>query len=178
MNPHVGETHRHYAALPLGAKQLRPLDQALNDSRIEVFAESLTYERLRSLVEQKAKEANDEIIAARRVIAAAIEDRAKLGDEVLLGRLDTRLDFVQRYQASYEKLRTQVEAALSNHDEARFRDLLVELDQARDILNAESEAVRREMLRLLDEAMRDTIAEQNRSVRYGIMARICRDARN
>jgi adenylate cyclase len=126
-------------------------------------------ERLRSLVEQKAKEANDEIIAARRVIAAAIEDRAKLGDEVLLGRLDTRLDFVQRYQASYEKLRTQVEAALSNHDETRFRDLLVELDQARDILNAESEAVRREMLRLLDEAMRDTIAEQNRSVRYGIM---------
>ena len=89
-------------------------------------------ERLRSLVEQKAKETNDEILAARRVITAAIEDRAKLGDEVLLGRLDTRLDFVQRYQASYEKLRTQVEAALSNHDEARFRDLLVELDQARD----------------------------------------------
>lgn len=124
---------------------------------------------MRSLVEQKAKEANDEVLAARKIIAAAIEDRAKFGDEVLLGRLDTRLDFVQRYQASYDKLRSQVESALSNHDEARFRNLLVSLDQARDILNAESEGVRREMLRLLDEAVRDTIAEQNYSVRYGIM---------
>src|SRR5206468_12827844 len=125
--------------------------------------------RLRSLVEQKAKEADDEIRAARRAIAKAIEDRASFGDEVLLGRLDTRLGFVQRYHASYEKVRSQVEGALSNHDEARFRDILVSLDQARDTLNAESEAVRREMLGLLDQAMRDAITEQSRSVRYGII---------
>ena len=161
-----------YAAL--ARAHIRSLEQSAYLRRwalasIKSPSDQAEVERLRSFVEQKGKEANDEVLAARRVVAAAIEDRAKLGDEVLLGRLDTRLDFVQRYQASYDKLRKQVESALSNHDEARFRDLLVSLDQARDTLNAESEAVRREMLRLLDEAMRDTIAEQERSVRYGIM---------
>ena len=125
--------------------------------------------RLRSLVEQKTKEADNEVLAARKAIAKAVEDRASFGDEVLLGRLDTRLEFLQRYNATYDAVRSQVESALSNHDETRFRDIVASLDQARDTLNTESEAVRREMLGLLDKAMRDTIAEQNRSVRYGII---------
>ena len=125
--------------------------------------------RLRPLVEQKAKEADDEIFSARKAISRGIEDSARFGDEVLLGRLDTRLEFLQRHHASYEKLRGQVEDALSNRDEDRFGDLLGSLDHARDTLNAESEEVRREMLGLLDQAMRDTIAEQNRSVRYGVI---------
>jgi class 3 adenylate cyclase len=161
-----------YAAL--ARAHIRSLEQSAYLRRLALVSfkspiDRAEVARLRSLVEQKAKEANDEVLAARRVIATAIENRAKFGDEVLLGRLDTRLEFLQRYQVSYEKLRSQVEAALSNHDEAQFRDLLVSLDHARDTLNAESEAVRREMLGLLDEAMRDTIAEQNRSVRYGII---------
>jgi class 3 adenylate cyclase len=161
-----------YAAL--ARAHIRSLEQSAYLRRLALVSfkspiDRAEVARLRSLVEQKAKEANDEVLAARRVIATAIEDRAKFGDEVLLGRLDTRLEFLQRYQVSYEKLRSQVEAALSNHDEAQFRDLLVSLDHARDTLNAESEAVRREMLGRLDEAMRDTIAEQNRSVRYGII---------
>jgi class 3 adenylate cyclase len=161
-----------YAAL--ARAHIRSLEQSAYLRRLALVSfkspvDRAEVARLRSLVEQKAKEANDEILAARRIIATAIENRAKFGDEVLLGRLDTRLEFLQRYQVSYEKLRSQVEAALSNHDEAQFRDLLVSLDHARDTLNAESEAVRREMLGRLDEAMRDTIAEQNRSVRYGII---------
>jgi class 3 adenylate cyclase len=161
-----------YAAL--ARAHIRSLEQSAYLRRLALVSfkspiDRAEVARLRSLVEQKAKEANDEVLAARRVIATAIEDRAKFGDEVLLGRLDTRLEFLQRYQVSYEKLRSQVEAALSNHVEAQFRDLLVSLDHARDTLNAESEAVRREMLGRLDEAMRDTIAEQNRSVRYGII---------
>ena len=161
-----------YAAL--ARAHIRSLEQSAYLRRLAIVSfkspvDRAEVARLRSLVEQKAKEANDEVLAARRVIATAIEDRARFGDEVLLGRLDTRLDFLQRYHASYEQLRSQVEGALSNHDEARFRDLLGSLDHARDTLNAESEGVRREMLGLLDEAMRDTIAEQNRSVRYGII---------
>ena len=161
-----------YAAL--ARAHIRSLEQSAYLRRLAIVnfkspVDRAEVARLRSLVEQKAKEANDEVLAARRVIATAIEDRARFGDEVLLGRLDTRLEFLQRYHASYEQLRSQVEGALSNHDEARFRDLLGSLDHARDTLNAESEGVRREMLGLLDEAMRDTIAEQNRSVRYGII---------
>jgi adenylate cyclase len=86
-----------------------------------------------------------------------------------LGRLDTRLEFVQRYDASYDAVRSQVQDALSNHDQTRFRNVVASLDHARDTLNAESEAVRREMLGLLDRAMRDAIMEQKRSVRYGII---------
>ncbi|TMA98617.1 MAG: adenylate/guanylate cyclase domain-containing protein [Deltaproteobacteria bacterium] len=161
-----------YAAL--ARAHIRSLEQSAYLRRLAIVSfqspiDRAEVARLRSLVEQKAKEADDEIRAARRAIAKAIEDRASFGDEVLLGRLDTRLGFVQRYHASYEKVRSQVEGALSNHDEARFRDILVSLDQARDTLNAESEAVRREMLGLLDQAMRDAITEQSRSVRYGII---------
>jgi class 3 adenylate cyclase len=161
-----------YAAL--ARAHIRSLEQSAYLRRLAIVSfkspvDRAEVARLRSLVEQKAKEANDEVLAARRVIATAIADRARFGDEVLLGRLDTRLEFLQRYHASYEQLRSQVEGALSNHDEARFRDLLGSLDHARDTLNTESEGVRREMLGLLDEAMRDTIAEQNRSVRYGII---------
>ena len=161
-----------YAAL--ARAHIRSLEQSAYLRRLAMVSfqspiDRAEVARLRSLVAQKAKEADDEIRAARRAIAKAIEDRASFGDEVLLGRLDTRLGFVQRYYASYEKVRSQVEGALSNHDEARFRDILVSLDQARDTLNAESEAVRREMLGLLDQAMRDAITEQSRSVRYGII---------
>jgi class 3 adenylate cyclase len=161
-----------YAAL--ARAHIRSLEQSLYLRRLATTSfkspiDRAEVSRLRSLVEQKAKEADDEVRAARRAISRAIKDQASFGDEVLLGRLDTRLEFVQRYGASYDAVRGQVELALSNHDEARFRDLLVSLDQARDTLNAESEAVRREMLSLFDRAVGDTIAEQNRSVRYGIM---------
>jgi class 3 adenylate cyclase len=161
-----------YAAL--ARAHIRSLEQSAYLRRLAIVSfnspiDRAEVARLRSLVAQKAKEADDEISAARKAIARAIEDRASFGDEVLLGRLDTRLGFVQRYHASYEKVRSQVEGALANHDEARFRDILVSLDQSRDTLNAESEAVRREMLGLLDQAMRDAITEQSRSVRYGII---------
>jgi class 3 adenylate cyclase len=161
-----------YAAL--ARAHIRSLEQSAYLRRLAIVSfqspiDRAEVARLRSLVEQKTKEADDEIRAARRAIARAIEDRASFGDEVLLGRLDTRIGFVQRYHASYEKVRSQVEGALSNHDEARFRDTLASLDQARDTLNAESEAIRREMLGLLDQAMRDAITEQSRSVRYGII---------
>ena len=43
---HIGEAHRHHPALAFAAKQFRPLDQVLYDTRIEVFAESLTHPRL------------------------------------------------------------------------------------------------------------------------------------
>ena len=161
-----------YAAL--ARAHIRSLEQSAYLRRLAIASfkspvDRAEVARLRSLVQQKSKEADNEVLAARRAIARAIADRASFGDEVLLGRLDTRLEFVQRYDATYDAVRSQVESALSNHDEARFRDILVSLDRVRDTLNAESEAVRREMLGLLDKAMRDTIAEQNRSVRYGIM---------
>jgi HAMP domain-containing protein len=169
----VKETYApSYAAL--ARAHIRSLEQSAYLRRLAIVSFKFPIDRdevarLRSLVEQKAKEADNEVLAARRAIARAIEDRASFGDEMLLGRLDTRLEFVQRYDATYDAVRSQVESALSNHNETRFRDILASLDQARDTLNAESEAVRREMLGLLDRAMRDTIAEQKRSVRYGII---------
>ncbi|HEX7229097.1 MAG TPA: adenylate/guanylate cyclase domain-containing protein [Candidatus Binatia bacterium] len=161
-----------YAAL--ARAHIRSLEQSAYLRRLALISfrspvDETEVARLRSLVEQKTKEADNEVLTARKAIAGAIGDRASFGDEMLLSRLDTRLEFLQRYDATYDKVRGQIESALANHNEERFHDLLGSLDQARDNLNAESEAVRREMLRLLDEAMRDTIAEQNRSVRYGIV---------
>ena len=161
-----------YAAL--ARAHIRSLEQSAYLRRLALAsfkssANETEVARLRSLVEQKTKDADDEVRGARKAIARAIEDRVTFGDEMLLSRLDTRLEFLQRYDATYEKVRGQIESALANHDEIQFRSTLAALDQARDTLNAESEAVRREMLKLLDQAMREAITEQNRSVRYGII---------
>jgi class 3 adenylate cyclase len=161
-----------YAAL--ARAHIRSLEQSAYLRRLALVSftppiDRAEVERLRSLVDQKAKEADYEVRAARGTITKAIADRASFGDDMLLGRLDTRLEFVQRYAATYEAVRSQLESALSNQDQTRFRDIVVSLDRARDSLNAESEAVRREMLGLLDRGMRDTIAEQKGSVRYGII---------
>src|SRR5690348_10843792 len=161
-----------YAAL--ARAHIRSLEQSAYLRRLALAsfkssANETEVARLRSLVEQKTKDADDEVRGARKAIARAIEDRVTFGDEMLLSRLDTRLEFLQRYDATYDKVRGQIESALANHDEMQFRSTLAALDQARDTLNAESEAVRREMLKLLDQAMREAISEQNRSVRYGII---------
>jgi adenylate cyclase len=161
-----------YAAL--ARAHIRSLEQSAYLRRLALAsfkssANETEVARLRSLVEQKTKDADDEVRGARKAIARAIEDRVTFGDEMLLSRLDTRLEFLQRYDATYDKVRGQIESALTNHDEIQFRSTLAALDQARDTLNAESEAVRREMLKLLDQAMREAITEQNRSVRYGII---------
>jgi len=161
-----------YAAL--ARAHIRSLEQSAYLRRLALAsfkssANETEVARLRSLVEQKTKDADDEVRGARKAIARAIEDRVTFGDEMLLSRLDTRLEFLQRYDATYDKVRGQIESALANHDEIQFRSTLAALDQARDTLNAESEAVRREMLKLLDQAMREAITEQNRSVRYGII---------
>jgi len=161
-----------YAAL--ARAHIRSLEQSAYLRRLALAsfkssANETEVARLRSLVEQKTKDADDEVRGARNAIARAIEDRVTFGDEMLLSRLDTRLEFLQRYDATYDKVRGQIESALANHDEIQFRSTLAALDQARDTLNAESEAVRREMLKLLDQAMREAITEQNRSVRYGII---------
>ena len=161
-----------YAAL--ARAHIRSLEQSAYLRRLALAsfkssANETEVARLRSLVEQKTKDADDEVRGARNAIARAIEDRVTFGDEMLLSRLDTRLEFLQRYDATYDKVRGQIESALANHDEMQFRSTLAALDQARDTLNAESEAVRREMLKLLDQAMREAITEQNRSVRYGII---------
>src|ERR1044071_7227424 len=159
-----------YAAL--ARAHIRSLEQSVYLRRLALASfkspvDQTEAARLRSLVEQKAKEADNEVLTARKAITRAIEDRVSFGDEMLLSRLDTRLEFLQRYDATYDKVRGQIESALPNHDETQFRSTLTALDQARDTLNAESEAVRREMLKLLNQAMRDTISEQNRSVRTG-----------
>ena len=161
-----------YAAL--ARAHIRSLEQSAYLRRLALAsfkssANETEVARLRSLVEQKTKDADDEVRGARKAIARAIEDRVTFGDEMLLSRLDTRLEFLQRYDATYDKVRGQIESALANHDEIQFRSTLAALDQARDTLNAESEAVRREMLKLLDQAIREAITEQNRSVRYGII---------
>ena len=161
-----------YAAL--ARAHIRSLEQSAYLRRLALASfkspiDQAEVARLRSLVEQKAKEADNEVLTARKAVVRAIEDRISFGDEMLLSRLDTRLEFLQRYDATYDKVRGQIESALANHDESQFGSTIAALDQARDALNTESEAVRREMLKLLDQAMRETITEQSRSVRYGII---------
>ena len=136
---------------------------------LDPAAEDGDMAKLRALVEQKGKDTDSEILAARTAIEQEIADPTSFGDKVLLSRLDTELEFTQRERLAYEAMRAQVMKALDDRDEPRVMKLLAELDPLRDKLNAQSDTVRHEMLTLLDQANRAVIDEQNRSVRYGII---------
>src|SRR5919198_1920428 len=77
-----------YAAL--ARAHIRSLEQSAYLRRLALASfkspiDQAEIARLRPLVEQKGKEADDEVLVARRAIARAIKDRASFGDEVLLG---------------------------------------------------------------------------------------------
>src|SRR5262249_12232071 len=75
--------------------------------------------RIRGLVEQRARETDSEILAARTVIQKEIADPASSGDKILLSRLDTELEFVQRERSAFEQVRGQVMKAIDDRDEKK-----------------------------------------------------------
>lgn len=126
-----------------------------------------TIERLRASTDQKGRDADKELATARTLIRGAIGDAINFGDNVALGRLETRLELMEADRRSFGALRENVIKALESDDRNRLDALMPRLDQLRDDFNEKTELARREMLRLLDSAGRVAVAEQERAVRYG-----------
>ncbi len=123
---------------------------------------------LEKLAADKAQEADMEFTNARTTIQHEIADPASFGDKNELSRLDTRIEFLQRHHADYEKLRLNLDATIERGDTAAWKLGLQQLDTMRDQMNAETEETRHKMLELLDAASKLAAEAQTSTVEYGL----------
>ncbi|HLY47330.1 MAG TPA: adenylate/guanylate cyclase domain-containing protein [Stellaceae bacterium] len=114
-----------------------------------------------------AKASAEGLVAARRSINDQIVNPLDFGDDVALGRLDTRIEFLQREQQRNEALFAQLLAA-ANGDPAEADRLLRDVDQRRDEWDRQMNAAREEMHQIFEHAIRDTQAYQQRIVGVGL----------
>lgn len=124
--------------------------------------------RLRERVEDTDRATDMELATARRLIQEEIADEATFGDKVDLARLDTRVEFIQRFHVDYGAIRDELLAVVGKGEVDISAEMLHRLDRLRDRLNEENELVRREMLVLADKATALAIREQNQAVTYGV----------
>jgi class 3 adenylate cyclase len=123
---------------------------------------------LRARVTDAGKESDAELTTARRHINEQIADPLDFNDNVELGRLDTKLEFLQderkQYEATYAKLLSDENAS----DVAGVRDTLADLDDERDEFDRRIDAYRTEMSRLAHGAIDGTRLYQARTVSIGL----------
>lgn len=161
-----------YAAL--ARTQVRSLEQSthlrwLVIQDLESGTDRAEWDRIAALEDQKSRESATEFEIARNTIRKAISDPESFIDPVELGRLDARLDFVDEMRAEYLTVRMQLLEALEAKDEAQQRALLSSLGQRRERLDEANEAVRQDMRELFLAAANSVEAEQQRSIRYGVV---------
>jgi HAMP domain-containing protein len=125
--------------------------------------------RLMAEADRRAAEVDARLARARSLLAAEIADPTSFSDKVLLGRLDTRLEYIQRERTSYEKTRALLKPGSIAQERREMQSAVAELEEKRDALNQETAAVRAEMLRLLDRAVGMIIEAQQSATRYGVL---------
>jgi class 3 adenylate cyclase len=158
----------------LARANLRSVEEGLFVRRL-IIAKLLTPDDkdamagLEKSASEKSTQADAEFADARKVIQGEIADPASFGDKLQLGRVDTRVEFLQQRHADYEKLRASVDAAIERGDTAAWKNGLQQLDNLRDELNADTEETRHEMLLLLDNASKMAAEAQTSTVEYGLV---------
>ncbi len=161
-----------YGALARG--NLRSVEEGLFVRRL-IIARLLTPDDKKSMdslaaqADEKARQVDDELAGARRLIAAEIADPASFEDKLELSRLDTRIEFLQSRHEEYAKARAALDAAAEAGDPTAWKTRIQELDQLRDEFNDELETARREMLGLLDGASNKAVGAESTAANYGIV---------
>ena len=172
----VGNINKTYVPIyaALSDAQARSLEEALYVRRLllgisEAQEGSADFAQLVAVADQRAKQVGAQLTLARHLIAEEIDDPTSFSDKVLLGRLDTRLEYVQREQASNEKTRALLKPGSAVQERTEMEGALSALEEKSDALNQEMAAVRSEMLGLLDGAVGMIIDAQGRATRYGVL---------
>ena len=152
---------------------IRKLEQSSTSRRLlrvlqqGTAADPKEVEGLRTRLADAAKASAEGLVAARRSINDQIINPLDFGDDVALGRLDTRIEFLQQEQQRNEALFARLLAA-ANGDPAEADRLLREVDQRRDEWDSRMNAAREEMYQIFEHAIRDTQAYQQRIVGAGV----------
>jgi adenylate cyclase len=160
----VRRTGEHFAQLSsnympaygnLARANIRSLERALALRRM-VIARTVSsndggkFDALKKVLEEKGAAVESEIRSARALIGGLIQDRSTFGDESALVRIDSRLDSLLR--ESRRHLNEEIDRllkALEANDARAISENLVRVDEFRDDVNRSLDAVRSDMLALL-----------------------------
>lgn len=160
----VRRTGEHFAQLSsnympaygnLARANIRSLERALTLRRM-VIARTVSsndrgkFEALKKVLEEKGAAVESEIRSARALIGGLIQARSSFGDESALVRIDSRLDSLLR--DSRRHLNEEIDRllkALEANDARAISENLVRVDEFRDDVNRSLDAVRSDMLALL-----------------------------
>jgi adenylate cyclase len=123
---------------------------------------------LRKRIAAAAIGSDDGLAAARQIINSQISDRLGFGDKVALGRLDTRIEFLQDARKRYEDVFSRMVAAAETADQAAADRLLHELDRLRDEFDTHMDTVRDGMRQIANGAILGTRHYQQHVVELGL----------
>jgi len=158
----------------LARANLRAVEEGLFVRRLIIArlltpGESEAMAGLESLTNEKGSQADAELAHARHLIALAIADPASFEDKLQLGRLDTRVEFLQKRHAELLKVVAAADAAIEAGDVEGGKSKLQEMDQLRDVFDGELDFARRETLMLLDNSARTAVDAQSTAAKYGLL---------
>jgi adenylate cyclase len=116
-----------------------------------------------------AKDSDALIAEARLTINRQIADPLDFNDNVSLGRLDTRIEFLQELRRRYEAILAKLRPAAEADNDAEAERLLADLDELRDDFDRRIDDARNEMRRLAAAAIVGTRDFQQRVVKIGLV---------
>jgi len=119
---------------------------------------------LRERAAAAGKASDDDLAEARVHINEQIADPLDFNDNVELGRLDTKIEFLQSNRKHYEEIYARLLGAENAGDKAGVRDALGDLDDLRDEVDRRLEGDRVEMNRLAAGAIDGTRGYQSRVI--------------
>jgi class 3 adenylate cyclase len=161
-----------YAAL--ARTNVRSVERALVLRRLVIAAgDSVSapdsFRALREQFAELGRQADAELALARAQLAVRLKRPGGFSDVVAVARLDARLERLGDEQRRYETMAAKFLEVLDRRDAAQSRQLLAGLDEFRDTVNAEVDAVRREMLRIVTQAQQETDRRQGQVVRVSLV---------
>jgi adenylate cyclase len=112
---------------------------------------------------------DDDIAETRRLLNRQIAHALSPEDDVSLGRLDTRMAFLQAQRKTAEAVFLKLLDAARNNRDAEADSLLDELDNLRDEFDHQITSDQAEMRRLAEEAVNGTRAYQRRTVEISLL---------
>lgn len=134
------------------AKMLEPPDEAGYAAQLNVF-------------QAKSLEADQEAVAARKLIAAIIEDVSTPSDNAALARIESRIETaVSDLSRHLNDETAQLLARLDARDFPEVRRSLARVDSLRDEFNQKIDAIRRDMLAQVYVSTASIMRDQQRAI--------------
>src|SRR5262249_8876841 len=109
-------------------------------------------------------DADNELSDARPTILRHTAADSGFDDQLLLGRLDAKIEDLQQQRKTYAAIKSELAGVLMGDDQAELGPLLTRLDEIRDAINTELEETRRETLILAKNAAAGTSSTQQQVI--------------